>query len=324
MMNLVKYLIPVCWALWGFLFLLLLWGFVKALTEEDHPPEVSPGFGVLVVGALLVVIAGVGLWLFWATRHRSSLNLIILTLLLAYPVVMLIAIPAVRALKTWRFERELTRVGDFPDSVSRALAEKIQTGDNAGLDELLAGGPPPTVRDRAGNDLLAFAAIVVRDRQGNPETMRLLLEAGASPQRSGTPDGRSLLHFMVLDRKPQSIEVVRLLLEHGADPNATDSHWGMTPMADAGAEPGFVRLLVEAGANIDQLQPGGESMLVRFIGMHQWDSALYLIEGGAKLDVTGPDGLSVDYYLKEFKDSVYGTHPEGWDRVRAAIEARRR
>jgi hypothetical protein len=65
-------------------------------------------------------------------------------------------------------------------------------------------------------------------------------------------------------------------------------------------------------------------MLVRFIGMHQWDSALYLVQRGAELDVTNPDGLSVDYYLKEFKDSVYGQHPKGWDRVRAAIQARSR
>jgi ankyrin repeat protein len=127
---------------------------------------------------------------------------------------------------------------------------------------------------------------------------------------------------MVLDRTPQSLEVVRLLLKHGADPNAKDPQTGMTAMANAGAQPEMVQLLAEAGADIDQLLPGGESMLVRFISMQQWDSALYLIERGAGLDVTNPDGLSVDYYLDEFEDSVYGAHPEGWDRVRAAIAAR--
>jgi ankyrin repeat protein len=138
-----------------------------------------------------------------------------------------------------------------------------------------------------------------------------------------TADGDTLVHFMVLDRTPPSLEVVGLLLKHGADPNAKDPQTGMTPMASAGARPEMVQLLAEAGADIDQLLPGGESMLVRFISMHQWDSALYLIERGANLDVTNPDGLSVDYYLNEFKDSVYGEHPEGWDRVRSAIEARR-
>jgi nitrogen fixation-related uncharacterized protein len=111
--------------------------------------------------------------------------------------------------------------------------------------------------------------------------------------------------------------------EHAPDPNAEDPLTGMTPMADAGAQPEVVRLLTEAGADIDQLLPGGESMLVRFISMQHWDSALYLIQRGANLDVTNPDGLSVDFYLKEFSDSVYGQHPEGWARVRQGIQARR-
>jgi ankyrin repeat protein len=143
------------------------------------------------------------------------------------------------------------------------------------------------------------------------------------PRDSLTPDGDTLLHFMVLDPAPSSVEVLRLLLQHGADPNAGDSDSGLTPMADAGANPEMVRVLIEAGADIDQLLPGGESMLVRFIARWHWDSALYLIQQGANLDVTSPEGRSVDYYLKEFGDSVYGQHPEGWDRVREAIEARR-
>jgi hypothetical protein len=322
--SIAKNLIRISWALWGALFLVVSWSFVKALTERSHSPEVSRGLGVVVTGFLLVVLAGIGLWLFRATRSRSSGIVIILTLLVAYPVTLLIAIPVVRAWKAWRFESELARVGDFPEPASRALAESIQSGDIARLERLLAGGPPPTVRDRAGNDLLAFAAVVVRDRKGDPETVRTLLESGADPRRSCTPDGGNLLHFMVHVGTPRSIEVVRLLLEHGADPNARDPGSGMTPLADAGSEPELVRLLVEAGADVDQTMPGGESVLVRFIAMQHWDSALYLIERGAQLEVTNPDGLSVDYYLREFKDSVYGEHPEGWDRVRAAIEARRR
>jgi hypothetical protein len=323
-MRIAKYLIPFSWTLWAALVLVLLGTFVKSLTERSSSPEVSRDLGVLVVGLLLVVLAGVGLWLASATRRRSSVGVITLTLLMAYPVALLVVSPVVRDWKARRFESELARVGDFPDPASQALAESIQSGDIERLQRLLAGGPPPAVRDRAGNDLLAFAAVVVRDRKGDPETVRALLKAGADPRESRTPDGGSALHFMVLDRTPQSTQVVRLLLEYGADPNARDPQSGTTAMADSGIEPELVRLLIEAGADIDQTMPGGESVLVRFISMQQWDSALYLIERGANLDVTNPDGLSVDYYLKEFKDGVYGEHPEGWDRVRAAIQARRR
>jgi hypothetical protein len=319
-----KYLIRISWTFWGGLFLLLMWGFVQVLVEESPGPEVSSrALGIVVLGFSLVVFAGVGGWLLWATRHRSTAALVVLTLLLSFPVVVLIASPVVRVWETWRFEHELASVGDFPDPASRALAEKIRSGDVSGIQRLLGDGPPPDARDQAGNDLLAFAAAMVRDENANPESVRILLEAGADPGESRTSDGGNLLHFMVLDRAPSSVEVVRLLLEYGADPNAVDPESGVTPMALSGARPDMVRLLTEAGADIDQLLPGGESMLVRFISMQQWDSALFLIQRGAKLDVTNPDGLSVDYYLREFRDSVYGQHPEGWDRVRAAVHARR-
>lgn len=323
-MSIAKYLGPVSWTLWGALLLLLVWGFVKVLTERSNSPEGGRGIAVVVLGFLVVVLAGVGLWLYGATRRGASGSLVTLTLLMAFPLVLLIASPIVKAWKTWRFESELKQVGDFPDPSCRALAEKIQTGDTAGLQRQLAGAPPPGGRDRAGNDLLAFAVLVVRDRKGNPELVRVLLEAGADPGKSGTPDGGSLLGFMTVDRSPVSTEVVRLLLQHGADPNVKDAQSGMTAMADAGDRPELVRLLLDAGASVDERLPGGESMLVRFVGMRQWDSALYLIEKGANLDVTNPNGLSLDYYLKDWKDSVYGDHPEGWEKVREAILARRR
>jgi hypothetical protein len=318
-----KYLVPVAWALWGIVLLALVWAFMGELFNPTETPEFSSGFGAAVLGLFLVVHAGLGLCLFWVCRRSSSGGLIALTLLLGYPVVMMIAIPLVGFWETRQLERELSRVGDFPDPAARVLAESIESGDVAGLQRLIAGDPPPPARDRAGNDLLAYAALIVRDRDGDPGVVRILLEAGMDPRQSSMGDGRSLLRFMVLDRDPSSIEVVRLLLEHGADPNAVDPQTGMTPMADAGATPEMVRLLTEAGADIDRRLPGGESMLVRFIGRQHWDSALYLIQQGADLDPTDPDGLSVDYYLKEFEDSVYGAHPEGWDRVRDEIELRR-
>jgi ankyrin repeat protein len=117
--------------------------------------------------------------------------------------------------------------------------------------------------------------------------------------------------------------VVRLLLEHKADPNLRDPITGNTPLNSVSGDAEVVRMLVEAGADIDALQPSGLPPVVGFISTRDWDSAIYLINKGARLDLKNADGLSVDYWLEQWKESVYGEHPEGWDRVRQAIAARR-
>ena len=39
--------------------------------------------------------------------------------------------------------------------------------------------------------------------------------------------------------------------------------------------------------------------------------------------VRNEHGVSLDYYLDEWKNDVFGEHPEGWDKLRAAIAIRR-
>lgn len=113
------------------------------------------------------------------------------------------------------------------------------------------------------------------------------------------------------------------LLDAGADPNQVDPKSGNTPLGDVNKDPEMVRILVDHGADIDRIQPDGTTPVVRFIGTRQWESAVYLIEKGANLDVVNKYGVSVDYYLNEWKESVFGEHPQGWDQVRAAIAKRR-
>ncbi len=69
--------------------------------------------------------------------------------------------------------------------------------------------------------------------------------------------------------------------------------------------------------------PDGKDRAGSDLRAYACDSALYLIEKNAKLDVVNANGLSVDYYLNDWKESVYGEHPAGWDSVRAAIARRR-
>jgi hypothetical protein len=166
------------------------------------------------------------------------------------------------------------------------MARAIAANDSATLVQLLGGKRPPEGKDRAGNDLLAYAIVVARDKQG-----------GSGP--------------------------VRALLAAGADPNVVDPRSGNTPLGEISDDVEMVRAFVDNGADIDRIQSDGTPAVVRFIGTRQWDSALYLIEKGARLDIVNQYGLSVDYYLNDWKESVFGEHPEGWDRVREAIAKRR-
>src|SRR6185295_15466648 len=132
-----------------------------------------------------------------------------------------------------------------------------------------------------------------------------------------------VVSYMVYGRSLDAHQAMRLLLEHGADPNVVDPQSRNTPLGDVSSNPEIVRALVDGGADIDHVQSDGTPAVVRFIGTREWESALYLIEKGARLDLANSHGLSVDYYLHEWKESVFGDHPEGWDKVRAAIAARR-
>lgn len=142
-------------------------------------------------------------------------------------------------------------------------------------------------------------------------------EARASEASSAQP--ASLLSAIA---ENDSASLTRLL-ESGADPNTLDPRTGNTPLGDVYGNPAIVRVLVDHGADMDRIQSDGTPAVVRFIGTRQWESARYLIEKGARLDIVNSHGLSVDYYLNEWKESVFGEHPDGWDSVRQAIVARR-
>ncbi|MGH7712615.1 MAG: ankyrin repeat domain-containing protein [Gemmatimonadaceae bacterium] len=127
---------------------------------------------------------------------------------------------------------------------------------------------------------------------------------------------------MIFGYTPAQRDAMRLLLEHGADPNVVDTLSGKTPIGTV-SDPEILRALVDRGADIDRIQPDGVPAVVGLISTRAWESALYLIEKGANLDVVNQHGLSVDYYLNDWKESVFGEHPEGWDKVREAIAKRR-
>lgn len=320
---LARILIPLCWTLWGILLVVALYGLVTVSTEQASSPEARRGLGIFAILFLMALLAVAAVLLNVAARKQSSLGLITMTLVLAYPLVSLVAHPAIQAYKRRSFASAEARVGDFRDPMLKSMARAINANDTRTLTQLLKGEPPPEGKDRAGNDLLAYALVVVRDKQGSADPVRVLLDTGADPRRTRAGNGEDVVNFMIYGGSPATREAMRLLLEHGADPDAVDPQSGKTPIGTVYNEPELVRLLVVHGADIDRIQPDGVPAVVSLISTQQWESALYLIEKGANLDVRNTHGLSVDYYLNDWKESVSGEHPEGWDKVREAIAKRR-
>jgi ankyrin repeat protein len=96
---------------------------------------------------------------------------------------------------------------------------------------------------------ILFSAV----RSGNPEVVRLFLEAGKWPDRSAIlsarsePDKRTLLHWAAMDG---SYEMCQFLLDEGADVNALDV-WNLTPYSRAKLyrQDAICRLFAKRGAN---------------------------------------------------------------------------
>ena len=129
---------------------------------------------------------------------------------------------------------------------------------------------------------------------------RLLLDNGADPNRQARPGENSALVWAVMARQ---IGVARMLLEHGANPDAAlaaaevspsgrrdDSVWTAMALAAAWNLPDMIRLLGDAGANVDHgLRSNGRSV-VHVAAAAEEATLAAILEFRPKLDVRDEDG----------------------------------
>jgi hypothetical protein len=294
------------------------------MTETTHSPEAGPGLGIFLVGMLGLLLAAAAFALLYLSRGESRVGLVAVSLVLLYPAFVLIAQPAVIGYKNLKSDREESAHGDFKDDRLKQMAAAITANNAEQLKTLLGGQPAPEGLDSAGEDLLTFACFRLRDRQGSLDCVRAILESGIDIRKPRIIDTMPLLHFMLLDSSESSQQVARMMLKMGADPRVIDADAGTTAIRRAGGNLETVQALVAAGADINGVTSDGMSDVVYLTMTRQWDSAIYLVEKGARLDIANEHGVSLDYYLKDWKDGVFGEQVEGWDRLRAAIEKRRK
>jgi hypothetical protein len=165
-----------------------------------------------------------------------------------------------------------------PDAVVKAeIAAREGKADE--LRKLLAQG----IDEAQITELLALAA-----RRGRVESMRVLIEAGASPT---VPDqrGRTPLMAAVQSRKS---EAIRFLIDNGADVNARDQLQGTALVRAAGSfgDLESVQVLLSAGAEVNVQDKNGMTPLMWAARWGDAPRVAALVEAGATVTIRDNSG----------------------------------
>lgn len=252
----------------------------------------------------------------------------------------------------------ITRRTDVNQSQSdgtTALHWAIYYNDPALVTALLRRDADVTARNEYGATPLSQAAII-----GNPDVIKRLLDAGAEADERGADDQTAL---MIIARTPNiaaakvllaagadvnaveqwrgqsalmwataqnQAEMVKFLLAEGADPDAQSlaNNWerqvtaeprmkilpagGFTPLLYAAREGCTLctQYLIEAGAQLNKTDPEGITPLVMANLNARWDSAKLLLEAGADPDKWDIYGRSPLYTAVDYNTLPHGGRPD--------------
>ncbi|KAJ3324982.1 hypothetical protein HDV06_005571 [Boothiomyces sp. JEL0866] len=146
---------------------------------------------------------------------------------------------------------------------------------------LIEKGSPIDLEDEEG-----WTPLMIAVSTGGVEIAKILLGKKANPNFKNKTK-RAPLHYAA---SKNQYEIGQLLIEHGADVHATDE-LGQTAIFRAAAlgYTRFVRLLKEAGAKINIRDGFNNSPLHLAIESEHGDTAVYLIEENADLDMVNKE-----------------------------------
>jgi len=218
-----------------------------------------------------------------------------------------------------------------PDG-STALLWAIHYGESPLIDRLLQAHASVRTANAFGASPMSQAALIA-----DTAVIKKLLDAGADVE-SPNADGQTAL--MVLARTSNT-DAARLLIRHGANVNARERWRGQTALmwAAARGQPAMVRLLlryhadpnvrseydthqrqVTAEPRVQARPTGGFTPLIYAARQGCLECAKALVEGGAQIDMTDPDGetpLLMATQNFHFDLAAYllkkGANPNQWD-----------
>jgi ankyrin repeat protein len=166
-------------------------------------------------------------------------------------------------------------------------------------------------------------------RTGNPDVVAKLLDKGADVHAREDQQGETALMWAASENHAA---VVRVLVARGADVNARSKalafprdRFGLegvltilpkgswTPLMYAARDgaPDAAKALIEAGAEINATDPDGTTPLVRAIWNSHYDTARVLIEAGANPNLVDGPGMGALYAAVDMSSlgEVYGMPP---------------
>jgi hypothetical protein len=111
-----KFLIILNWTPWSALLIALLYALGAMLTERSSSPEARPALGVFLIGLGLLFSAASGSSLYWLAQKQSIAGLIVMTMILAWPLVSIIGRPLAMALKDWKYTHSKGTTGNLSTS----------------------------------------------------------------------------------------------------------------------------------------------------------------------------------------------------------------
>lgn len=167
--------------------------------------------------------------------------------------------------------RQLLDAGADPNATDEHGAGTLLTFHPEVVKYLLSRGADPNIPNETGAPVLA--GLTCGDHL---ECVRLLLEAGANPNRACDATGETPLHGAVTNKDLDRTQLVRVLLDYGANPNAKTkpgirsyAFWrdartrGETPLHRAAAysTAEIIKMLLAAGADTTIRDVNGDSPL---------------------------------------------------------------
>lgn len=173
---------------------------------------------------------------------------------------------------------------DIPELLRYAIMN-----DNWDLTKYLIDTQPERVNESDNPD--GYFPLYDAVLKNNLEIIKLLLAKGADINKR-TKSGYSSLELAV---RHENIEIAEFLIKNGIDVNTVEEDFGHSPLYKAAITNNdlhMVKLLVENGANINQKDKYGESILYEATAYENIEIVKFLVDNGVDVNIQNNDGCT--------------------------------